>query len=129
MPAFSEHLVEALSPAAILFFSLAFILLVYIYSIVQRYPKQHHPPKIFTWRLLIRTNVNTKPRGLTIEALTDALHKRFDISLTSSRLTLQEQLDEYCAMVTLRAPKTPFFVGQDFELQLDLAENEQISLK
>ena len=129
MPAFLEHFVEALSPAAILFFSLALTLLVYIVPIVQGYPKQHNSPKIFTWRLLIRTNVNTKPRGFTIEALTDALHKRFDISLTGSRLTLQEQFEEYCAIITLRAPKAPFFVGQDFNLQLDLAENEQISLK
>ena len=53
----------------------------------------------------------------------------FEFSLTTSELSLQPQLEEYCAILTLRDPRTPFKVGTDFQLQLDLSENELISLK
>ena len=59
MPTFSKHLTDALIRVVI--FVLGFLIL----------PRQEiaTPPKIFTWRLLIRTDDNKKPRVLTVDAL------------------------------------------------------------
>lgn len=121
MPTVSKHLTDILIRACNFLIS-SLILLRY------RLEKAT-PPKIFTWRLLMRTRDNRKPPGLTVETLKRALETHFEVSLTTSELSLQSQLEEYCAVLTLRDPKTLFEVGQDFELQLDLTENEQISLK
>ena len=87
------------------------------------------PSKILTWRLLIRPRDNKKPCGLTVKALKSALETRFDVSVTDSDLSLQPQLEGYCAVLTLRAPKPIFEDGKDFELQLGPIENDQIYLE
>ncbi len=125
MPAFSRSWTIGLLITCILLFVGKHI----VDSYQRKSPKVAKPAKIFTWRLLIRTNVDRKPSPFTVDSFRDALEGLFKISLAESQMSLVPQREEYCAVLTLRNPEMPFSAGQDFALEVDGIGGESISLK